>query len=148
MDANDPNNGNMSKGLKRLYENVTTYQAGADDTLAEIDQLKGMLTTNPNNLDIKEWLAFKLYSVSNYSEAEQLFRDLIVQNHRAGVQNFYLGNLLAKTGREREAVKCWKATVTLIPNDVKSKKAAARIEKMEAKLASGAVGGDPGPMDP
>ena len=130
MDGNDP--GNMSKGLKKLYENVTTYQAGADDTMAEIQQLKGMLQQNPNNLDIKEWLAFKLYSVSNYEEAEQLFRDLIIAQHRAGVQNFYLGNLLAKTGREAEAVRCWRQTISLIPKDVKAKKAQARIEKMAA----------------
>jgi cytochrome c-type biogenesis protein CcmH/NrfG len=122
MDGNDPGNMSkglkklyVSKGLKKLYENVTTYQAGADDTMAEIQQLKGMLQQNPNNLDIMEWLAFKLYSVSNYEEAEQLFR-----------------NLIAKTGREQEAVRCWKQTVALIPKDVKAKKAQARIEKMAA----------------
>jgi tetratricopeptide (TPR) repeat protein len=91
-----------------------------------------MLQQNPNNLDIMEWLAFKLYSVSNYEEAEQLFRNLIANDHRAGVQHFYLGNLLAKTGREQEAVKCWRQTVALIPKDVKAKKAQARIEKMAA----------------
>jgi tetratricopeptide (TPR) repeat protein len=127
---NDPKNG-MSQGLKRLYENVTTYQASEDETLTEIQQLKDMLEKNPANLDIKEWLAFKLYSVGDYQNAEGLFRDLILADHRAGVQNFYLGNLLAKTGREQEAVSCWKATIALIPKDVKAKKAQARIDKLK-----------------
>jgi tetratricopeptide (TPR) repeat protein len=127
---NDPKKG-MSQGLKRLYENVTTYQASEDETLTEIQQLKDMLVKNPANLDIKEWLAFKLYSVGDYQSAEGLFRDLIQAGHRAGVQNFYLGNLLAKTGREREALPCWKATVALIPKDVKAKKAQARIDKLK-----------------
>ena len=90
----------------------------------------------------KEWLAFKLYSVGNYVEAESLFRELVTASHRAGVQNFYLGNLLAKTGREEEAVRCWRQTISLIPKDVKAKKAKARIEKLAAAQAdlSGAFG--------
>ncbi len=140
MDGNDPKSG-ISKGLKRLYENVTTYQAGADDTIAEIQQLQDMLRQNPANLDIKEWLAFKLYSVGNFQEAESLFRELVAADHRAGVQNFYLGNLLAKTGREEEAVRCWRQTIQQIPKDVKAKKAKARIEKLAAAQS------EPGALD-
>lgn len=121
--------GKPSRGLQRIYENVTTYQDGSSDTLEEISQLKTMLEQNPNNLDIKEWLAFKQYSAGMHDDAELNLRDLIAKNHRPGVQNFYLGNLLAKTGREAEAVQCWKATVALIPHDVKAKKAQARISK-------------------
>ena len=119
----------LSRGLQRIYENVTTYQDGSSDTLEEIKQLQTMHDQNPDNLDIKEWLAFKLYSAGQYENAEGLFRELIVKSHRSGVQNFYLGNLLAKTGREPEAILCWRQTVSLIPNDVKAKKAQARIDK-------------------
>ncbi len=130
MDNQNSDKDGMSRGLRRIYENVTTYQEKADDTLGEITQLKQMLVQKPDNNDIKEWLAFKLYSVGQYGEAEGYFRDLIASGHRAGVQNFYLGNLLSKTGREKQALDCWKQVIALIPDDVKAKKAAARIEKM------------------
>lgn len=130
MQPKDPND--VPKGLKKIFENVTTYQAGGNDTTAEIQQLKTMLAKSPDNLDIKEWLAFKLYSASEFGEAEGLLRDLIAKNHRVGVQAFYLGNLLQKTGREKEAVEYWKKTISLMPEDIKAKKAAARIAKLNS----------------
>lgn len=132
MDDQNGDKPGISRGLKRIYENVTTYQEGADDTRSEIEQLERLLQAKPDNLDIKEWLAFKLYSIGDYGQAENYFRDLIAANHRAGVQNFYLGNLLQKTGRVAQAVDCWKQTIALIPDDVKAKKAKARIEKVGA----------------
>jgi len=133
MDPKDPNDQGPSRGLKRIYENVTSYQDSSADTQAEIQQRRDMLAKNPQSNDIKEWLAFKLYSAGEYGEAEGFFRDLINNNHRAGIQYFYLGNLLAKTGREQMAVECWRQTIALIPDDVKAKKAAARIEKIQAR---------------
>jgi tetratricopeptide (TPR) repeat protein len=132
MDTDDPAAPKKPVGLLRLYENVTVYESGGGDEADEISQLRGMLDKNPESHDIKEWLAFKLYSAGDTAEAERFFRDLIAADHRAGVQYFYLGNLLAKQGRKHEAIDCWTKTVELLPNDVKAKKAAARIRKATA----------------
>lgn len=130
MSTDPTDNKDLPRGLQRIYENVTQYQEGGSDIETEIAQLKGMLDKNPESNDIQEWLAFKLYSAARYSEAEVYFRALISNNHRPGFQYFYLGNLLAKTGRQQEAVESWKQTISLIPDDVKAKKARARIKKI------------------
>jgi tetratricopeptide (TPR) repeat protein len=121
----------LSEPLRRLYEEVTTYGEGsAGDVEEEIEQLESLLEKNPDNLDISEWLAFKLYSVGNFERAVHLYRGLIERGHRTGVQYFYLGNTYFKMKRMKNAVAAWEKTIELIPTDAKAQKARARIERV------------------
>lgn len=120
-----------SKGAKVLYEEVTTYgEGGSADVAEEIRQLEELLEQNPDNLDITEWLAFKLYQDSRYPRAVQLYRRLIEAGHRPGVQNFYLGNTFYKMGDNVRATECWEKVLELIPSDPKAEKARARIGRI------------------
>jgi tetratricopeptide (TPR) repeat protein len=117
---------------RRLYEEVTTYGEGSPaDVEEEIRQLDGLLEKDPENLAIREWLAFKLYSIGRYDRAAFLYRELIDRDHRAGVQYFYLGNTYFKMRRIDSAREAWLKTIQLIPADAKAQKARARIERLD-----------------
>lgn len=121
----------LAEPLRRLYEEVTTYGEGsAGDVAEEIQQLETLLEKNPDNPDICEWLAFKLYSVGQLERSVHLYRGLIDRGHRAGVQYFYLGNAYYKMKRPKNAVEAWEKTIELIPSDAKAQKARARIERV------------------
>lgn len=120
----------LSEPLRRIYEQVTTFHESAPgEAEAEVKQLEDMLLKDPENPDLKEWLAFKLYSAGQFLRAAQLYRDLIAKAYRPGVQYFYLGNTLYKMKRTDEAMEAWQKTVELIPQDPKAQKAKARLDK-------------------
>lgn len=122
-----------SKGARVLYEEVTTYgEGGTADVAEEIRQLEELLAQNPDNLDITEWLAFKLYQDGRYPRAVQLYRRLIEADHRPGVQHFYLGNTYFKMGDQIRASESWEKVLELIPTDPKAKKARARLDRITA----------------
>lgn len=122
----------VPRALRRVYEEVTTYDEGSTpDNAVEIQQLEELLAQNPENLDVLEWLAFKLYSVGHYDRAVRFYKQLIEKGHRRGVQYFYLGNTYYKLNRPAQAVEAWQQTVALIPTDPKAQKARARIEKVQ-----------------
>ena len=121
----------FSRGTRVLYEEVTTYgEGGTADVAEEIRQLDELLAQNPDNLDITEWLAFKLYQDGRYPRAVQLYRRLIDAEHRPGVQYFYLGNTYFKMADNERATECWEKVLELIPSDPKAKKARARIDRI------------------
>lgn len=121
----------LSESLRKVYEQVTTYSEGSPaDAAEEIRQLVALLEKSPDNLDIVEWLAFKYYSIGDYSRAERHYRELVAKGHRPAVQNFYLGNTLYKMERFREAIEAWEKVIALMPGDAKAQKARLRIEKL------------------
>lgn len=126
----------IAEPLKRVFEQVTTYGEGSSGSAKEeIAQLQGILERSPENLDVQEWLAFKLYSEGDLLRAERHYKQLIDKAHRIGAQYFYLGNTYYKMGRFAEAVKCWQETVSRLPTDAKAMKARARIEKVRREHA-------------
>lgn len=117
---------------RRLYEEVTTYGEGSPaDVAEEIRQLEELLDKDPENLAIREWLAFKMYSIGRYDRAAFLYKELIDRDHRTGVQYFYLGNTYFKMCRVDSAREAWMRTIELIPTDAKAQKARARIERLD-----------------
>ena len=130
----DSNKPGMSKVKKRLFENVTTYADDSQDAASEIAQIRTMLEKNKENLDLREWLAFKLYSDGQYDEAIELYEDLVRRGHRIVNQHFYLANAYYKKGRIRDACNSWRIVAETAPNDVKGQKAAARLEKALVEL--------------
>lgn len=125
----------VPRSLRRVYEEITTYdEESSVDFVKEVEELEALLQENPDNLDVTEWLAFKLYSVGQFARAESLYRQLIQHGHRPGVQYFYLGNTLYKMRRADAALEAWAKTVELIPQDPKAQKARARIERVRKEV--------------
>jgi tetratricopeptide (TPR) repeat protein len=112
-----------------IDEEVTDYSF-EPEARAELDQLEEMLRSNPESLEVREWLAFRYYTVARYQEAADHYQDLIRRGHRSGVQHFHLGNTYYKMKRYGSAVEAWQKAVDLLPGDPKAQKARARIEKL------------------
>lgn len=108
---------------------ITSYlKKDPAESEKELAYLEGLLAENPEDPDILEWVAFRLYAGGHYPRAQRYYLKLIEKGHRVGVQNFHLGNTYAKMGRTAEAVECWKQTMALIPADPLARKAKDRVE--------------------
>ena len=113
----------------KLYGKVTSYEADPSRTAEEIADIRKMLESNPESLDLKEWLAVKLYSGDFLEEAIALLEELISKGHSLENMKFYLGNALYKRGDLARAVACWKYVVDKAPHKKRGKKASARMKK-------------------
>ncbi len=118
----------------RLYGKVTTYESDPHRIAEEIAELRKMLSANPNSLDLKEWLAIKLYSGDFLDEAVELFEELINKGHSLETSHFYLGNACYKRGNALKAISAWQYVAKAVPHKMRGKKAAARIKKALAEL--------------
>jgi tetratricopeptide (TPR) repeat protein len=91
-----------------------------------------MLKNDPENLDLQDWLAFMLYTNNQLDEAIAIYKKLLGRNHKSETQHYYLGNAYCKKGLTQLAVEEWEQVVTLDPGGKLGKKAAVRIEQLQA----------------
>lgn len=75
--------------------------------LADVEEMRRLVELDDSNLDLKDMLAFTLYSMDRLDEAIQLFRDLLTRGHKVAQQRLYLGNCFYRKGLLHLAVKEW-----------------------------------------
>lgn len=114
--------------------NVVTRYAAVP--LQDIDDLKGLVERDPENLELKDMLAFSLYSQERLEEAVAIFKDLLNRRHRPGTQRLYLGNCFYKRKLFHLAVKEWEWVAKDEDADpAVREKCRERIEKVRAGQA-------------
>lgn len=119
---------------RSVDEGVVTRYAAVPTT--NLEDLRRMVATSPDNLDLKDMLAFTLYSNDRIDEALQVFKDLLNRRHKVGIQRLYLGNCYYKKKLYHLAVKEWEH-VAKMPDaepDLK-KRAQERIDRVRQGLA-------------
>jgi len=113
---------------RKIDGQITEYTEGSGEGIEEV---RMMLTNDPENLDLQDWLAFMLYTNNELDEAIELYKKLLAAEHRAENQHFYLGNAYYKKGLIKLAIEEWKRVVGLDPESKIGKKAAVRIEQAQ-----------------
>lgn len=119
----------MSDGRWSADAEVTHY-SGAGGAAVEIEELDRMLQDNPASDEVREWRAFRLYTLGKLMECVEAYLELVKRGHRPGVQYFHLANAYYKMKRYGAARDAWQKTVELLPTDPKAQKARARLEKL------------------
>lgn len=125
----------MSEGEEGRWSadaQVTTYSGGSE-AAAELAELERMLQDNPESDEVREWRAFRLYTLGKFVECVDAYLELVRRRHRPGVQYFHLGNAYYKMKRYGAARDAWQKTVEHIPTDPKAQKARARLEKLASE---------------
>lgn len=118
------------RGGRWAADAVVTQYSGGEPAAGEIEELDKMLQDNPESNEVREWRAFRLYTLGNLMESVEAYLDLVRRGHRPGVQYFHLGNAYYKMKRYGVARDAWQKTVELLPTDPKAQKARARLEKL------------------
>ena len=103
------------------------------------------LQQDPNNPQLRDWLAFNLYAIDQVDEAIAIYESLLAVEENAE-QIYYLANCYYKRGEHRKAIIAWKRSIELAPNSHRAKKAQKRIEKVKARMATPRP--DPAPSTP
>lgn len=118
---------NRESAVKRKVDGqITEYTKGSGEG---IDDVRLMLQSDPDNVDLLDWLAFMLYTNNSLDEAIELYKRLLALNHRPDNQHFYLGNAYCKKGLSKLAVESWKKVIELAPASKLARKAQVRIEQ-------------------
>lgn len=117
--------GSSPGGRGNLDGQITEYKEGGD---AEgIKSVESMLQTDPENVDLMDWLAFLYYSNNRLDDAINLYKKLLAKQHKVDTQYFYLGNAYYKKGLTQVAIEQWKRAVAAAPGSPMARKAEARI---------------------
>jgi len=118
---------NREAAVKRKIDGqITEYTKGSGEG---IDDVRLMLQSDPDNVDLLDWLAFMLYTNNSLDEAIELYKKLLALNHRPDNQHFYLGNAYFKKGLAKLAIESWKKVMELAPDSKLARKAKVRIEQ-------------------
>ncbi len=112
---------------------LTNYEKGSG---AGIEEIRELLRQDPENRQLKEWLAFSYYINDDYDEAIGLYLELIEENDTAPAPHYYLANSYYRNGYLEAAVEEWKRVVSICPDTMLGRKAAQRIEAVGRMLES------------
>jgi len=136
------NNNNRTSGQQQILSGLpesnkpdtdtgrlTTYKKG---TGAGVDEIKELLKSEPDNRQLKEWLAFALYTNDMLDEAINTYLELIEVKDNDPISHFYLANSYFKAGYSDAAQEEWKRVSELSPDSAIAEKARNRIKS--AKL--------------
>ena len=118
---------------KSSDDNVVTSYSNVPAT--GIEELKRMVDENPENLDMKDMLAFMLYSNERWDEAIEVFKDLVARNHNPGNQHLYLGNIYYRKGLIQFALIHWDKVREYSPSSMEAKKARERAARVRQGLS-------------
>lgn len=108
---------------------LTTYKKG---TGAGVDEIRELLKSEPDNRQLKEWLAFALYTNDMLDEAINTYLELLEDKDTDPISHFYLANSYFKAGYSDAAQEEWKRVSELAPDSAIAEKARNRIKN--AKL--------------
>lgn len=110
---------------KEEQELLTQYTAGTGEGIAEVEKL---LASDPNNVDLLDWLAFMYYSNNEIDKAIETYKKALAIKPDNENQHYYLGNSYFKKGMYEEAKKEWSEVIRLKPNSKIAKNAQERID--------------------
>ena len=114
-------------------DSVVTGYSGVPAT--GIEELKRMVDQNPDNLDMKDMLAFMLYSNNRLDEAIEVFKDLVERKHNPGNQHLYLGNIYYRKGLIQMALVHWDKVRECAPASKEAAKARERAATVRQGVA-------------
>lgn len=110
---------------KEEAEILTKYTAGTGEGIAEVEKL---LVSDPNNVDLLDWLAFMYYSNNEIDKAIDTYKRALAIKPNNENQHYYLANSYFKKGLVPDAEKEWNEVIRLKPNSKISKNAQERID--------------------
>lgn len=105
-------------------ELLTKYTAGTGEGIAEVEKL---LVSDPNNVDLLDWLAFMYYSNNDTDKAIGTYKRALAIKPDNENQHYYLANSYFKKGNHDGAKKEWNEVIRLKPNSKIAKNAQERI---------------------
>ena len=117
----------LSNQMKKEEEEelLTKYTPGTGEGIAEVEKL---LVSDPNNVDLLDWLAFMYYSNNDVEKAVETYKRALAIKPSNEHQHYYLGNSFFKKGLFAEAQKEWSEVIRLKPNSKIAKNAQERID--------------------
>lgn len=110
---------------KEEEELLTKYTAGTGEGISEVEKL---LVSDPNNVDLLDWLAFMYYSNNEIDKAIDTYKRALAIKPNNENQHYYLANSFFKKGLQAEAEKEWNEVLRLKPNSKIAKNAQERID--------------------
>ncbi len=117
----------MSMGFDEDIE-CTNYSKDQDLDVEEIEKL---LQAQPNNKELRDWLAFSLYTNNRFKEAIKHYIILISQSPDNENYHYYLGNCYYRSGLKALAVVEWKKALQYAEPDSKlARKLQERLSKL------------------
>ncbi len=112
---------------------VTRYAAVPSASIAE---LQAMVARDPGNLELKDMLAFSLYSSEKIDEAVAIYKDLLNHRHRVDNQRLYLGNCYYKKKLFHLAVMEWEHVAKMEDADPELRsRARQRVDQVRKGMA-------------
>ncbi len=115
---------------KEEEELLTKYTAGTGEGIAEVEKL---LVSDPNNVDLLDWLAFMYYSNNETDKAIETYKRALAIKPNNENQHYYLANSYFKKGQQAEAQKEWSEVIRLKPGSKIAKNAQERIDFIATK---------------
>lgn len=110
---------------KEEEELLTKYTSGTGEGIAEVEKL---LVSDPNNVDLLDWLAFMYYSNNETDKAIETYKRALEIKPSNENQHYYLANSYFKKGMQAEAQKEWAEVIRLKPGSKIAKNAQERID--------------------
>lgn len=110
---------------QRHDELLTKYTAGTGEGINEVEKL---LASDPNNVDLLDWLAFMYYSNNDTDKAIETYKRALAIKPNNENQHYYLANSYFKKSLNEEARKEWQEVIRLKPNSKIAKNAQERID--------------------
>jgi cytochrome c-type biogenesis protein CcmH/NrfG len=103
---------------------------------ADVEEMRRLVTLDQNNVELKDMLAFTLYSQDRLDEAITIYRELLSQGHKPASQRLYLGNCYYRKQLLHLAVKEWQwITEQSGVDPALKRRAQTRMEKVRAGVA-------------
>jgi len=115
----------QSQMKKEEEELLTKYTAGTGEGISEVEKL---LVSDPNNVDLLDWLAFMYYSNNEIDKAIDTYKRALSIKPNNENQHYYLANSFFKKGQVADAEKEWNEVIRLKPNSKIAKNAQERID--------------------
>ncbi len=104
---------------------LTHYRKG---TGAGVDEIRELLKSDPENRQLKEWLAFALYTNDLLDDAINTYLELLEVEDTDPISHYYLANCYFKGGYPDAAKEEWNRVIELAPDSTLAKKAQDRMK--------------------
>lgn len=115
---------------------LTSYQS-RNVSQEELKNLEELLSDNPEDLQIIDWVAFAHYCSGSLDRAVELYRRCIDREPQTASYYYFLGNALYKLGVAGEAEAAWQMAIDQDRSGMFRKKAQERLDKVRGKSPGG-----------
>jgi len=111
---------------------LTQYQS-KNVSEEELKNLESLLSENPDDIQIIDWVAFANYCSGNLARAVELYRRCIDREPQTASFYYFLGNALYRQGAEPDAVAAWEMAISQDRTGMFRKKAQERLDKVRPR---------------